>query len=127
MTLDYETAHAAAQRAVAAMGPEFVYANGDGRCAYVRTDDPRFPVRRNDIPATGADKTPCLVGRILDDVGLLTDEIAGSIEGVNRLVEKGLLHVHPQALRFLSCLQGWQDSGATWGKALEHAERAARL
>lgn len=59
----------------------------------------------------------CIVGCILDKVGLL--HLAGEGQGVMMFASD---HFENDAIEFLNCIQGDQDTGYSWGAALRGAK-----
>lgn len=94
----------------------------DRRCSYVPVSDPRFPYNHGLKAAPGAEVTGCLIGEILKEMGLLTDEIA-SYQGPIGMVLEEVMSLHgeftPRAQGMLMFLQRRQDNGATWREALD--------
>lgn len=119
----------AAHDVVAEQGPDFRYITGyaggaHGQCAYVPSTDERYPLRPEQR-ASGAHLTGCLVGRVAERLGLMTDELASSMTGIAAMYEERRwgLGLTEQAAQYLSWLQVVQDTGKTWGEALDEAER----
>lgn len=115
-TIQLNEMRAAVKASVAAQGEDFVYnPTGKESCYYVtvgRDGDPRS-------------QTPCLIGRALNHLGFMLGRGHSSISGV---IHDHRSDVHgftlsPEALRFASDAQSAQDVGASWGVALNKAER----
>lgn len=69
--------------------------------------------------SNGDNPTGCLVGEILKDNGLLTDEIALATSNIYALMNAGYVNVDSDETRFfLGHLQMLQDSGRSWSYAL---------
>jgi hypothetical protein len=117
-----------AEADVAEVGADFVYnPGGAGLCYYVKASDPRFPWSGNGNIPTGAAECGCMVGRILDRAGLMTDGIAAARSGVRGLVSYGLIKLDSDALKFLTVIQCVQDAGGSAGDALAAGKRAVGL
>lgn len=120
--LRYEDTVAAAERVVARMPEGFRYTTpaAEAHCFYVASSDPRFPGLR---PDKWQYECGCIVGEVLAELGLLTDQIASSALAIGALVDEGALNADTDATRFLALLQTWQDGGETWAAALTLARR----
>lgn len=119
LTLDVVTA--AAERVLDRFGREYIYnPKGEGSCAYVPTTDSRYPTlyraweEIDPVGPTSADKSGCFVGEILSDLGLMTDEIAGSTKSVSDILPVGAAY---NVMRYLATAQSAQDCGHAWGAA----------
>lgn len=105
------------REAVAEKGPDFVYKDLSGtpadsfaECRYVHGDEPG-----------------CLVGNVLFRHGIplvRMQDFEG--EGAGRVVRELVDTYESPAPSVLVAAQETQDSGGTWGEALDNAERAAR-
>jgi hypothetical protein len=128
--LRYETALAAAERVRDRRPDGFAYngPDGDAACFYVPSTDPRFPGTYGDQPLPpAAAECGCLVGETLAELGLLTDGIAQSQLAIGALADLGELDAEPDAVRFLTLLQSWQDNGTPWNEAIGLAAREIEL
>lgn len=95
-------------------GEDFIYQKEPGgMCRYVRIGEP-----------------DCIVGKFLASVGVpvqrLADYDCGGGETAYAVLENledaGLLVAEEGASRFLTALQGRQDSGLPWGESLRNAK-----
>lgn len=127
--LKLEQARAFARQVVEEQGADFVYnTQGAGtNCFYaplseVRAMGTAVDRRRYDAP-DNREKTGCLVGRILDLAGETRHReernVSKAVDDLSRTCE-GMMS--QRAREYLSYLQGSQDTGHSWGVALEHAE-----
>lgn len=124
--LTYEKALELAEQVIAERGADFTYSDGNSICAYVPTTDPRYPSRADEA-ARGAGVTGCIVGEVLKRADLLTDIVAGSLDGIGQLIRVGQVPATEKARVFLNQLQIGQDGGHMWGGALEDAKVSASL
>ena len=125
--LTLEATRTAARAVVAERGPNFIYrkAGTASTCLYVKADDERLGLTPDelDIVGDGARVTGCLVGTVLDHLGLMTDSIATSHDGVGSLIGHTMFgQVEHDVRKYLVMLQCAQDDGETWGAALQSAE-----
>jgi hypothetical protein len=125
--LTLEAVREAARAVVGEQGADFVYRKpGEyGRCLYVKADDKRLeiPPGPEDV-CSGASVTPCLVGAIIERLGLMTLEIANEGRGIGVLLGDDALGEYELAVRnYLVTLQGEQDAGKPWGGCLRLAEQ----
>jgi hypothetical protein len=104
-------------------GPDHIAgANGTQGCIYASQND-----------RTGVLTPVCIVGQMFADLGILrtlvtTSETGGvcNLGGIFNLADdlaRFGVTFDTHVLSFLSALQGEQDSGSTWGKALEFASK----
>ncbi len=117
---DTDVVIAAAAKVIAKRGRDFVYCRNGGVCRYVPASDPRFPKTADHVViAEGSAVTGCLVGEILDALGLLSDEIAKSLRSITFILRPEDLCT-PSG-DFLIILQRLQDDGLSWGEAFDCA------
>lgn len=109
--LNYDTVVKLAREQIALKGEDHVYEkrerrDGVGTCLYVHNNQP-----------------DCIVGCILHAAGVGLDTLS-QFEGngvwtvIRKLEDRGVLKYDTDTSHFLVSLQGEQDFGATWGKAL---------
>jgi hypothetical protein len=114
-----------AEIVVARMPPGFRYSDDNGgACAYVPSTDPRFPLSPLTTVAPGANKTGCLIGEILKELGLLTDDIArygGVFHNVLEDSDDLRAELSPRAQELMTFMQVRQDNGQTWREVLDAA------
>lgn len=115
----------AAKAIVAAQGPDFRYRvqGSETRCAYVPATDERYPYGPEDVTEITR-TTGCLVGRIADELDVMTDGLAGTTLPIGSAIYHGFWDavIEDRASEYLSLLQVRQDGGATWAEALKTAE-----
>lgn len=108
MRITYEDVVLGFKRAVEAKGEDYVYDGVSGACSYFE------PV----------DQTPsCLVGHVLADLGYTAEDLVGyNYSNVTDLVRERVLEVdRNETLVMLRRAQNLQDTGSTWGVAVERA------
>lgn len=114
--ITFEEALAGLEKAIAAKGPEYVYrpllvdeTEGRTACMYFEPD-------------TGAPS--CIVGHVLADHGFTLESVgaANSEETVKSLSARRILSLDERTETLLWQAQSRQDSGITWGEAVEHAK-----
>lgn len=118
---DLHQVHRAAGRVVDEQGRDFIYnPSGVGACSYEKkTSPPDSPKRL----------TGCLVGRILDELGIEFNHSAGA-SFLSLPAADGTLMLDkfeaPAAL-YLQVAQSMQDGGASWGTALSGGNTAVQV
>lgn len=118
-TITFEMVFASALRVITKMGPDFVYSpGGNTGCIYVPKTDPRATlfVAQNKGDC-GRDECGCMIGEILEDLGLMTDEIASCGGSIAILFKSGWLEATEEAALLMTMIQSSQDFGSTWGEA----------
>jgi hypothetical protein len=112
--LDLPEAAALLNRAVAEKGKDYV-------ATYPMVDN--YPVCMYFDPETK--KRSCIVGHVLSYKGLTIDDLeaAGrnSYANIRTLIDEGFLSVDSETEALLAVAQCEQDTGQTWGRALEEA------
>lgn len=114
-----------AEIVVARMPVGFRYNDDNGgSCAYVPTSDPRCPISYLSRVSSGANVTGCLIGEILKELGLLTDDIAlygGIFADVLDDYDDLRKELSPRAQDVMVFMQVRQDNGQTWRECLDAA------
>lgn len=115
-----------AKAVVAEYGADFRYTMmSGGLCWYSpETAKAREPTEFEKYPELPKFKTGCLVGVILDRLGVSGHH--ESTDGVVILVGYLNKDFSEFALEFMSILQATQDRGGTWGQALDRALKCER-
>ena len=126
-TLTLALCRAGAVAALADMGEDFVYATptmleDKTSCLYIPNTDTRA-VRWRDKPQ-GRAETGCLVGRIIEHAGMMTDKVAMAMDTIANIITYGVIKATPEASRYLQAIQSAQDTGSPWGSAVELGEQA---
>jgi hypothetical protein len=100
-------------REVVAERPDYVYQSPvEDACVYIDPTDRR---------------PSCLAGHVFIRAGWDLDELerANQVDVLSFVGNHTARAVDPNAASVLQEAQDWQDGGATWAKALTHAERVA--
>lgn len=100
---------------VAQEGENFIYKKNAGACTYTKHG-----------------KADCIVGRFLVAQGVPIERLAEADKHpfgirapglINQLREEGVVTCTDGALDILDVAQDYQDSGETWGVAVNHAKK----
>jgi hypothetical protein len=106
-----ERARKLLKQAVDTQGPDFVYnSGGNGACDYL-------PTRRNR-------STGCLIGVALGLAGVDVNRLgAGAVCALAPIWRaKDIVQLDHKTTKYFTVAQAVQDTGGTWGEALEAAE-----
>jgi hypothetical protein len=123
-SIDVKQALALLEQAVATQGEDFVYnPGGEGSCHY----SPNPEIYYHDDPQA---QTGCLVGVALRLVGIDLGDLNGSISSLwDVALDNGevpeVRALTNDAVRVMQRAQSRQDTGATWGEALNTARAVA--
>jgi len=132
---------AEAAKAVAEMGRGFSYTDGQSvECMYRKMNVGEFRSSSHGggtyRMGEGPTLTPCIIGRILESLNLMTNHIrecTSSVSGLfgsgNSVVGRGPYYglFEPLAVLYMNNLQVAQDSGRVWGAVYDLAERLIEI
>ena len=119
MTFTDEQVTASIEKVVREKGRDFVYRSPDGLCVNAM----RRPIDAKAVPS-------CLIGHVFFDLGVPVEDLLHCYASIaTQLVDMLKIEVSPHVARALRSAQIAQDSGSTWGYALDvyHLETSMEL
>ena len=123
--IDLEQARELLAAAVATRGPDFVYNPGGWRTCMYEPVPVGTQKSFSESPVVAGEPctlTGCLIGVALDLAGETRQH--GSDDAIERLRRQYPDMMTDAAMQYFFVAQRSQDSGGSWGEALERAERA---